>query len=119
MSLINGNDLLKSEEDRFASVEKVILRWDPSLEGSRRSLNWEDSGDKADEYLLMIDEILNLMDELSVRFDFEIVDQAYSAIQHVMSRLEDECSVSIFLPQKDKAGNSINGEMKKGNQSKG
>ena len=47
-SLIDGNDSLKSEEDRFASAEKVILRWDPSLEVSRRSLNWEDSGDEAD-----------------------------------------------------------------------
>ena len=47
-SLIDGDDSLKSEEDRFASAEKVILRWDPSLEGSRRSLNWEDSGYEAD-----------------------------------------------------------------------
>ena len=47
-SLIDGDDSLKSEEDRFASAEKVILRWDPSLEVSRRSLNWEDSGDEAD-----------------------------------------------------------------------
>ena len=47
-SLIDGDDSLKSEEDRFASAEKVILRWDPSLEGSRRSLNWEDSGYEAE-----------------------------------------------------------------------
>ncbi|KAK7851212.1 hypothetical protein CFP56_042731 [Quercus suber] len=90
MTLIDGDDALKSEEDRFALVEKVILRWDPSSEGLRRSLNWEDSGDEADEYLSAIDEILNLMDELSVRSDSEIVDQAYSAIQHAMSWLEDE-----------------------------
>ena len=41
-----------------------------------------------------IDEILNLMDELSVWSDSEIVDQAYSAIQHAMSRLEDQFSFS-------------------------
>ena len=103
MSLINGNDLLKSEEDSFALAEKVILRWDPSLEGSWRSLNWEDSGDEADEYLLTIDEILNLMDELSVRSDSEIVNQAYSTIQHAMSRLEGEFFVLIFLPRFDLA----------------
>ena len=74
-SLIDSDNSLKGhEEDRFTSAEKVILRWDPSLEGSRRLLNWEDSGDEADEYLLAIDEILNLMDELSVWSDSEIVD---------------------------------------------
>ncbi|KAM4115565.1 hypothetical protein ACJW30_04G159000 [Castanea mollissima] len=90
MSLINGDGASKSEEDRFALAEKVILRWDPSSEGSRRSLNWGDSGDESGEYLSAIDETLNLMDELSVRSDSEIVDRAYSAIQHAMSRLEDE-----------------------------
>lgn len=79
MSLIDSDNSLKSKEDRFASSEKVILRWDLSLEGSRRSLNWEDSSDEVDEYLSVIDEILNLMDELLVRSDYEIVDQAYSA----------------------------------------
>ncbi|KAM3704194.1 hypothetical protein ACJW31_04G157200 [Castanea mollissima] len=90
MLLINGDGASKSEEDRFALAEKVILRWDPSSEGSRRSLNWGDSGDESGEYLSAIDETLNLMDELSVRSDSEIVDRAYSAIQHAMSRLEDE-----------------------------
>ena len=74
MSLINGNDSLKSVEDRFALAEKVILQWDPSLEGSRRALNWEDLGDEADEYLLAIDETLNMMDKLSVISNSEIVD---------------------------------------------
>ena len=44
-----------------------------------------------------IDEILNLMDELSVWSDSEIVDQAYSAIQHAMSRLEGQFSVYLDL----------------------
>ena len=44
-----------------------------------------------------IDEILNLMDELSVWSDSEIVDQAYSAIQHAMSRLEVEDQFSVCL----------------------
>ncbi|KAF3973980.1 hypothetical protein CMV_002651 [Castanea mollissima] len=90
MSLIDGDGASKSEEDRFALAEKVILRWDLSSEGSRRSLNWGDSGDESGEYFSAIDETLNLMDELSVRSDSEIVDRAYSAIQHAMSRLEDE-----------------------------
>ena len=96
-SLIDDDDSLKSEENWFVSVEKVILRWDPSLEGSRRSLNWEDLGDEADEYLSTIDEILNLMDELSIWSDSKNVDQAYSAIQHTMSQLGDEFFVSIYL----------------------
>nr|POF08513.1 hypothetical protein CFP56_58542 [Quercus suber]POF08515.1 hypothetical protein CFP56_58544 [Quercus suber] len=89
-SLIDGDNASKCEEDRFALAEKVILWWDLSSEGSRRSLNWEYSGDKANEYLLAIDKILNLMDKLLVRSDSEIVDQAYSAIQYAMSRLEDD-----------------------------
>jgi hypothetical protein len=56
--------------DRFDAAEKVILRWDSnSVDSSRRSLNWEDSHEEADEYLLAVDEILNLMDELSVWSD--------------------------------------------------
>uniref|UniRef100_A0A2N9ICX2 Exocyst subunit Exo70 family protein n=1 Tax=Fagus sylvatica TaxID=28930 RepID=A0A2N9ICX2_FAGSY len=88
-NLIDGDDS-KSEEDRFSAAEKVILRWDSNSDTSRRSLNWEDSHAEADEYLSAIDEILNLMDELSVRSDTEVVDRAVTAIQLAMSRLEDE-----------------------------
>ncbi|KAF5460055.1 hypothetical protein F2P56_019953 [Juglans regia] len=89
-NLIDGEDSV-TEEDRFDAAEKVILRWDSSsLEASRRSLNSEDSRNEAHEYLSAVDEILNLMDELSVRSDSDIVDRAENAIQLAMSRLEDE-----------------------------
>jgi len=89
-NLINGEDS-KAEDDRFDAAEKVILRWDSnSVEGSRRSLNLEEPQVEVHEYLLAVDEILNRMDELSVRSDTEIVDRAETAIQVAMSRLEDE-----------------------------
>ncbi|KAG2676218.1 hypothetical protein I3843_12G042700 [Carya illinoinensis] len=89
-NLIDGEDSV-TEEDRFDAAEKVILRWDSSfLEASRRSLNSEDSRNEAHEFLSAIDEILNLMDGLSVRSDSDVVDRAENAIQLAMSRLEDE-----------------------------
>ncbi|KAJ0049406.1 hypothetical protein Pint_15673 [Pistacia integerrima] len=49
-----------------------------------------DSPDDAAEYLGAVDEILQMMDELSVRNENEMMDRAESAIQIAMSRLEDE-----------------------------
>lgn len=89
-NLINGEDS-KAEEGRFDTAEKIILRCEAnSVEASRRSLNWEESPDEADEYLSAVDEILNLMEELSVRSEQEILDRAETAIQVAMARLEDE-----------------------------
>ena len=86
MSLINGNDLLKSEEDSFALAEKVILRWDPSLEGSWRSLNWEDSGDEADWW------------------DFESDGRVIGLVRfQVIGLRMSFLSRSIFLPRSDLA----------------
>lgn len=86
--LINGEDL-KTGEDRFEAAEKVIFRWDSSSEASRHSLHWEDSPETG-EYLAAVDEILNLVEDLSIRSDPEFVDRAEKAIQLAMSRLEDE-----------------------------
>lgn len=92
--LSNITDLINGEEarteDRFEVAEKVILRWDSSSEASRHSVLWEDSPDDASEYLLAVDEILNLIDGLSIRSGNEFVDRAENAIQLAMSRLEDE-----------------------------
>ncbi|PON72161.1 Exocyst complex protein [Trema orientale] len=86
--LINGEDA--RTEDRFEVAEKVILRWDSNSEASRHSIPWEDSPDEAAEYLTAVDEILNLMDGLSIQSGHEFVDRAENAIQLAMSRLEDE-----------------------------
>ncbi|KAL5543922.1 hypothetical protein UlMin_007706 [Ulmus minor] len=88
-NLINGDDA-KAEEDRFEVAEKVIFRWDSNSEASRRSLPWEDSPEEAAEYLSAVDEVLNLIDGLSIRSSNEFVDRAETSIQLAMSRLEDE-----------------------------
>lgn len=73
-------------EDRFESAEKVILRWD----ATSSSPPWEDSPDEAAEFLAALDEILQLCENLSVQNDKHFVDRADAAIQHAMTRLEDE-----------------------------
>ncbi|KAF3436878.1 hypothetical protein FNV43_RR19631 [Rhamnella rubrinervis] len=87
-NLINGEDK-KTGEDRFEAAEKVIFRWDSNSEASRHSVHWEDSSD-TEEYLTAVDEILNLIEDLSIRSSPEFVDRAEKAIQLAMSRLEDE-----------------------------
>lgn len=88
-NLINGEDS-KTEEDRFSAAEKVILRYDSNSESSRHSLHWEESKAEAEEYLSAVDDLLALMEDLSVQPDAVIVDRVDSAIQLAMSRLEDE-----------------------------
>ncbi|XVF54684.1 hypothetical protein PTKIN_Ptkin05aG0200500 [Pterospermum kingtungense] len=99
--LSNITDMIKDDSDdgagvRFDAAEKVILWWDSSSSNpnaaasSRHSLPWEDSPDEAAEYLAAIDEILDLVVDMSIRSDAEIMDRAESAIQIAMSRLEDE-----------------------------
>ncbi|XP_022729923.1 exocyst complex component EXO70B1-like [Durio zibethinus] len=95
--LSNITDLIKEDSDstgvRFDAAEKVILRWDSSSsnpDASRHSLPWEDSPDEAAEYLSAVDEIIQLVDDMSVRSGNEIMDRAETAIQMAMSRLEDE-----------------------------
>ncbi|XP_044486605.1 exocyst complex component EXO70B1-like [Mangifera indica] len=84
--LSNIGDLVRNESSgphRFESAEKFILRWDCNS-------NWEDSPDDAAEYLEAVDEILQMMDELSVRNGNGMIDRAESVIQIAMSHLEDE-----------------------------
>ncbi|XP_022923976.1 exocyst complex component EXO70B1-like [Cucurbita moschata] len=89
-SLVNSGDS-KREGDRYEASEKLILRWDSGPGASRNSLNWEDSPEEAVEYLSAVDDIIQWIDELSIRSDSaEIVDRAENAIQIAMSRLEDE-----------------------------
>uniref|UniRef100_A0A5B7AJC4 Exocyst subunit Exo70 family protein n=1 Tax=Davidia involucrata TaxID=16924 RepID=A0A5B7AJC4_DAVIN len=75
---------------RFEAAEKIVLRWDSSSESSRHSLPWEDSPVEAAEYLSAVDEILQLIEDLTIQSDSEIMDRAESALQMAMSRLEDE-----------------------------
>lgn len=79
--LVNGDS--SRGANRFDSAEKVILRFDSNS-------GWEDSPDEVAEYLDAVDEILRLVDDMSIRSDNEIMDRAESAIQVAMSRLEDE-----------------------------
>ncbi|KAM1209507.1 hypothetical protein FF1_015195 [Malus domestica] len=88
-NLINGEDS-KAEEDRFGEAEKVIFRWESKSEAHRNSVPWEESPVEAGEYLAAVDEILTLMEGLSVRSDNELVDRAENALQIAMTRLEDE-----------------------------
>ncbi|KAG6587413.1 Exocyst complex component EXO70B1, partial [Cucurbita argyrosperma subsp. argyrosperma] len=89
-SLINSDDS-KTKNDRLDAAEKVILRWDPNFDVSRRSLNWEDSPDEAAEYLSAVDDILRLVEDLSIGSEStEFVDRAENAIQMAMCRLESE-----------------------------
>ncbi|KAL4363517.1 hypothetical protein GQ457_04G015120 [Hibiscus cannabinus] len=95
--LSNITDLIQKDSDstgvRFDAAEKVILRSNScpfNPDASRHSLPWENSPDEAAEYLSAIDEILQLVVDMSIRSDNEIMDRAETAIQLAMSRLEDE-----------------------------
>ncbi|KAL6182618.1 hypothetical protein ACLB2K_044033 [Fragaria x ananassa] len=84
------SDESKAEDDRFEAAEKVILRWETNPEAMRSAVIWEESPNESLEYLSAVDEILSLMEGLSVGSDHEVSDRAENAIQIAMSRLEDE-----------------------------
>ncbi|XP_004297552.1 PREDICTED: exocyst complex component 7-like [Fragaria vesca subsp. vesca] len=84
------SDESKAEDDRFEAAEKVILRWETNPEATRSAVVWEESPNESLEYLSAVDEILSLMEGLSVGSDHEVSDRAENAIQIAMSRLEDE-----------------------------
>lgn len=89
-SMISTDDS-KTKNDWLDAAEKVIIRWDPNSDVSRHSLSWEDSPDEAAEYLSAVDDILRLVENLSVESEStEIVDRAENAIQMAMCRLESE-----------------------------
>lgn len=77
--LINGDS---SGPHRFESAEKIILRQDSNS-------NWDSPGE-FDEFIGAVDEILQVIDNLSIGSDNEIMDRAETAIQVAMSRLEDD-----------------------------
>ena len=77
--LINGDS---SGPHSFESAEKIILRHDSNS-------NW-DSPEEFNEFIGAVDDILRLIDNLSVGSDNEIMDRAETAIQAAMSRLEDD-----------------------------
>ncbi|KAL6177630.1 hypothetical protein ACLB2K_049155 [Fragaria x ananassa] len=84
------SDENKAEDDRFEAAEKVILWWETNPEAMRTAVVWEESPNESAEYLSAVDEILSLMEGLSVGSDHELSDRAENAIQIAMSRLEDE-----------------------------
>ncbi|KAG6589389.1 Exocyst complex component EXO70B1, partial [Cucurbita argyrosperma subsp. argyrosperma] len=90
-SMINSDNNSNTENDRLDAAEKVILRWDPNSDVPRPSLNWEDSPDEAAEYLSAVDDILRLVEDLSIGSEStKIVARAENAIQMAMCRLESE-----------------------------
>ncbi|KDP30922.1 hypothetical protein JCGZ_11298 [Jatropha curcas] len=85
--LSNITDLIKEESSRLDAAEKVIFRWDSSHHSAP---SWEDAPEEAAQYLTAVDEILDLLDDLSLRSDNETVERAETAVQVAMSRLEEE-----------------------------
>ncbi|KAJ6374497.1 hypothetical protein OIU78_030079 [Salix suchowensis] len=89
--LSNISDLIKTDSDSQSSVldaaEKIILRSDSGISSA---VPWDDSPVEVKEYLSAVDEILDLLDNLSVEADSEVLDRAETAVQVAMSRLEDE-----------------------------
>lgn len=77
--LINGDS---SGTHSFESAEKIILRHESNS-------NWDSPGE-FNEFIGAVDDILRLIDNLSIGSDNEIMDRAETAIQVAMSRLEDD-----------------------------
>lgn len=77
--LINGDS---SGTHSFESAEKIILRHESNS-------NWDSPGE-FNEFIGAVDDILRLIDSLSIGSDNEIMDRAETAIQVAMSRLEDD-----------------------------
>ncbi|KAJ6410390.1 hypothetical protein OIU84_007187 [Salix udensis] len=69
------------------AAEKIILRSDSGISSA---VPWDDSPVEVKEYLSAVDEILDLLDNLSVEAGSEVLDRAETAVQVAMSRLEDE-----------------------------
>ncbi|OMO71679.1 Exocyst complex protein Exo70 [Corchorus olitorius] len=119
--LSNISDLINNDSAstgvRFDAAEKVILRWDSSPsnpDSSHHSLPWEDSPDEAADYLSAIDEILQLVVDMSIRSDNEIMDRAETAIQIAMSRLEDEFRLILIRNTVPLDAERLYGSIRKG-----
>lgn len=101
-----GIDTVSDIEDRLASAEEVVLRWDGnSSEVARESMIWEGPPDEAASYLQAVDEVQRLTESLesisltenhndkSNNNDFhgsELLDRAQNVLQIAMARLEEE-----------------------------
>lgn len=97
-----GSDI----EERLASAEEVVLRWDSnSSEVARQSMIWEGPPDEAASYLQAVDEVQRLTESLeSISLTendnddndnnningSELLDRAQNVLQIAMARLEDE-----------------------------
>ncbi|CAL1389108.1 unnamed protein product [Linum trigynum] len=90
--LSNITDLIDDDERKARSkldaAEQVIMRWD----SSRTALpSWCDCPEDAVDYLTAVDEVLDLLDDLSFKdASIEAVDRAETAVQVAMTRLEEE-----------------------------
>ncbi|KAF2311499.1 hypothetical protein GH714_024392 [Hevea brasiliensis] len=87
--LSNITDLIKDEsnpQSRLDVAEKVIFRWDSSRHSAP---SWDEAPNEAAEYLTAVDEILDLLDDLSIRSNNEIIDRPRT-LSVAMSRLEEE-----------------------------
>lgn len=97
-----GSDI----EERLASAEEMVLRWDSSSsEAVRQSMIWEGPPDEAASYLQAVDEVQRLMESLESLSltendnddndnnninGGELLDRAQNVLQIAMARLEDE-----------------------------
>lgn len=101
-----GTDTVSDIEERLASAEEVVLRWDGNCsEAARESMIWEGPPDEAASYLQAVDEVQRLTESLesisltendndeSNNNDFhgsELLDRAQNVLQIAMARLEEE-----------------------------
>uniref|UniRef100_A0A2P2L6S3 Exocyst subunit Exo70 family protein n=1 Tax=Rhizophora mucronata TaxID=61149 RepID=A0A2P2L6S3_RHIMU len=92
--LSNISDLIKEEsslQSRLESAEKIIFQYDSASARRQPTLSWEDSPEEAAEYLSAIDDVLELLDGLSIQaHENDTFHRAETAIQVAMSRLEEE-----------------------------
>ncbi|KAJ8772286.1 hypothetical protein K2173_027463 [Erythroxylum novogranatense] len=89
--LSNITDLIKQDSNslsRLEEAERIISRWDSASHHSAPA--WEDSREETAEFLAAVDEVLGLLDDLSIQADKETLDRAEIAVQVAMSRLEEE-----------------------------
>ena len=56
----------KTGVDQFEATKKVIMRWDSNSEASRHMLPWEEASEEAAEYLVAVDEILQMTEYLVI-----------------------------------------------------
>ncbi|KAA8541613.1 hypothetical protein F0562_022765 [Nyssa sinensis] len=83
----------------FASAEKIILRWDSMVsEEARERMIFDGERQEIDRYLQAVDDIQRLLASATMADDH---NQANSAIQIAMARLEDEFRNILIAHTKD------------------